>query len=68
MAKAKPHWVDIEWGSETTREDNPDSACHYAFSTEAEMNAFLHGVEQACGWMDNCIVKASESYKVAVQE
>ena len=49
--------VTICWGSETTRLDNSNQGITYSFNSEVEKNAFLTGVEAACGWMDYEIVE-----------
>lgn len=54
----KPFWVEIEWGTEATRADNPDAGCRYEFDTEAELCAFMEGVEAAEGWHDYAVVNA----------
>lgn len=52
--------VRIRWGSSSTREEvyeeegTPPSI--YSFYTEAELAAFLDGVEEAIGWLDYEIV------------
>jgi len=42
--------VTIHWGSESTRNEN--EPCSYEFDTEAELNAFLLGVDESTGYMD----------------
>ena len=56
MAKRKPYWVKIRWGSHP-EEDSP--ACTYEFNTHEELSAFLTGVDEAGGWLDYEIVKRS---------
>jgi hypothetical protein len=43
--------ASILWGSASTREDNPKPST-YHFLTQAELDAFLLGVEAAVGWME----------------
>jgi hypothetical protein len=49
--------VRIRWGSESTREDMGNVTSTYAFDTDAELSAFLKGVDEACGWMDYEVVE-----------
>lgn len=48
----KKHFVRIAWGSESTREENEGKFSTYTFDTEAELNAFLKGIDEAIGWDD----------------
>lgn len=41
------HRVWFRWG-----ETEPTDPTLYEFDTLAELNAFLHGVDEACGWLD----------------
>lgn len=47
--------VTILWGEEQTRREN--DPCTYSFKTEAELNAFLKGVDEASGWLEYEIVE-----------
>ena len=38
--------VKIQWG----REKHPDYLETYEFDTQAELDAFLKGVDEGCGW------------------
>jgi hypothetical protein len=49
--------IKICWGSEFTRLDSNNESITYSFNSEAERNAFLDGVEAACGWVDYCIIE-----------
>ena len=40
------YFMDIRWGEE------PDETCHYTFETQAELNAFQRGIDEAMGWAD----------------
>lgn len=43
----------IVWGSDMTVQDNKDDAVmSYSFDTEAELDAFLKGVEESSGWTE----------------
>lgn len=46
--------VEIEWGT------LGDSSVKYSFDTEAEMEAFVKGANEACGWSTFDIVEAKE--------
>ena len=54
----KPFKVEIAWGSENeskyseNAEDDSIDWCEYSFETEAELHAFLLGVDESSGWMD----------------
>ena len=50
------HKVEIRWGSEGVCET--DDTFSYGFSTDAELNAFLLGVDEASGWLDYTVVEA----------
>lgn len=50
--------VTLAWGSPATREElGPEAHCEYSFDTEAELRAFMLGVDEAAGWMDYEIVE-----------
>lgn len=51
--------VRILWGTAPERGDEPVT---YQFATEAEVNAFLKGVDEANGWMDWHQLDPGESY------
>ena len=57
MDKPK-HKVEIRWGSEGVCET--DDTFSYDFSTDAELTAFLLGVDEASGWLDYTVVEAEE--------
>lgn len=42
----------IQWGTEATREENPDAISEYEFKTQAELDAFMYGVDESSGWME----------------
>lgn len=46
MSNEKPFKVTIAWGGEKQIESK------YSFATEAELTAFLYGVDESSGWMD----------------
>ena len=47
--------VSVLWGS------HPDDVpLAYCFYTQAEREAFLHGVDEACGWMDYAAIRHSD--------
>ena len=47
--------VSVLWGS-----DPDDVPVTYYFDTQAEMEAFLHGVDEAFGWMDYAAIRHSD--------
>lgn len=51
------HKVVIQWGSTLASIDV--EPCEYEFDTEAELAAFLHGVDEAAGWLDYEVVEPS---------
>ena len=54
-----PHHCEIAWGH-TIPMDDPDKIIEsYSFATEAELSAFLMGVECAAGWYGYEITKDS---------
>jgi hypothetical protein len=50
----KPFEVKIQWGSDISS-DKPVKV--YRFATQAELNAFFEGVDEASGWLDYDIVE-----------
>jgi len=59
VGRKKRFWVKIRWGSESAQaEIYPDekSGDCYSFKTEAELQAFLEGVDAASGYLDYDIV------------
>lgn len=46
----KKHRVMILWGA--TPQDNETQPIEYAFETEEELEAFLHGVSEGDGWLE----------------
>lgn len=49
----KPFQVTILWGSDPTREGSGDPEPHvYKFTSQAELDAFVVGVDESNGWMD----------------
>ena len=51
---SKPCWQTITWGL-----SNPKTET-YQFNHFADRDAFLWGVEEACGWMEYKLVKHGE--------
>lgn len=43
------HTIHIAWGEKPETDDTP---CTYEFNTEAELRAFLRGVDECDGWMN----------------
>lgn len=64
MSQEKKYQVEIRWGGEETREENPDEYSVYTFDTEAELNAFLLGVTESNEWMDYEIVKDNDKEEI----
>lgn len=50
MADQRPFKVRIVWGSASIRDTQ--EPCEYEFTTLDELSAFLHGVDEANGWLD----------------
>ena len=50
--------VTILWGSTPEPDDTPVT---YEFPTQAEMDAFMAGVEAANGWLDYEIIEGEET-------
>jgi len=50
QTEAQPSKVRIRWGSGMGGDEKPLQ--EYEFSTLAELNAFLEGVDEASGWLD----------------
>ncbi len=48
----KKNVVWIQWGTASTRAENPDAVIEYSFRTPAELRAFLKGVEEGDGWLE----------------
>lgn len=51
--------IYVGFGSEP--ESGQDTVA-YEFATEAEMNAFIHGVEQTIGWQDAAMFFSPHRY------
>ena len=49
----KPFTVAIKWGRDTEPGDKP---IHYNFATEAELDAFLWGVQEMDGWAGYTVI------------
>ena len=60
--KVKKHSVKILWGSKTSMAVDGDGreSIDYEFDTTAELSAFLHGVDEANGWLDYELVEEEE--------
>lgn len=41
------HWIKIKWGENPDPDDEP---VRYQFNTKAELDAFMHGIEETQGW------------------
>ncbi len=50
--EAEGFQVWIVWGDEASRHVDPH-LCHYVYDSQAELNAFLEGVEAASGYLDH---------------
>lgn len=48
--------VFIRWGRSSDHDEDEDETHYYSFDTQAELNAFLNGVDEANGWLDYEIV------------
>ncbi len=56
----EPHKVSILWGENP---EDGDAAVTYKFKTEAELNAFMLGVNEASGWGGLEIVKEGHVHR-----
>jgi hypothetical protein len=64
----KKHSVYVVWGTDATRNfnnngkismnhDDIDGCVNfYSFDTQAELNAFLKGINEANGWFDSAVI------------
>lgn len=59
---AKPYKCYIVWGDYPDKEQAENLYC-YAFRTEAELSAFLDGVDAADGWLGACVFDTPEDHK-----
>lgn len=46
----KPFSVKIHWGSSGARLELPDNIDEYEFETQAELDAFMYGIDEMDGW------------------
>jgi len=53
--------VYIVWGSHY-EEEHAANPCHYTFKSEAEKNAFMRGVSEACGWLECMAFDSAEEH------
>ena len=63
MADDKPFKVWIRWGCANTQEEvyeSPRDANEYSFATEAELAAFMFGVNEADGWLEADVFDTKE--------
>jgi len=60
MSETKEFSIMIRWGTKQTRNDNIGCASTYSFKTEAEFDAFMQGVEEACGWLEYEVVEEED--------
>ena len=50
--------ITIQWGTVASREDNPPKT--YEFNTQAELDAFLLGIDEMDGWMEYEVVEDAD--------
>jgi len=55
----KPFGVHIEWSNYFADFTHGSHVSGYEFESEAELCAFLRGLDEARGWLDHRIVEAS---------
>ena len=55
----KPFWIQIEWSSHFADFSQGSHVSGYEFESEAELRAFLLGLDEARGWLDHRITDAS---------
>lgn len=58
IEKGEEHSVSILWGQNPELDEREPQT--YSFGTEAELDAFLEGVDAMDGWMDYQIVEEDE--------
>ena len=63
----KKHSVMIVWG-ERVEEEQANSPYHYSFDTEAELVAFLQGVDAADGWLGATVFATDKEYEGWLKE
>lgn len=54
-----PHNVTIRWGTDDFNEEEPQEPVNYSFHTKEELDAFMTGVVEACGWPEFKIIDDS---------
>lgn len=59
-AREAESYLAWEKGTERPATDNLNLS-EYEFDTEAELNAFIKGVDEAVGWIDSYQIDAQES-------
>ena len=59
MTETQEYQVTLRFGSD--EEAQSQSETTYEFATQAELDAFLEGVDAASGWMDYHIVEAADA-------
>lgn len=58
----KPFKVHILWGKHDEHEDD-DRPVTYSFNTQAELDAFLYGVEEMDGWSQYEVIEDLAAWK-----
>lgn len=66
--------IEIIWGSQAVHKFQNQSdtttwaeieelgqIARYTFSTESELEAFLHGIDEASGWMDYYVIQPEDT-------
>tara|TARA_R110001592_G_scaffold71694_1_gene219039 strand:- start:1867 stop:2121 length:255 start_codon:yes stop_codon:yes gene_type:complete len=54
------YFMDIRWGEEPDETEEP---YHYTFETQAELNAFQRGIDEAMGWADFEVVNEGTCFE-----
>jgi len=54
---SKPFKAKIRWGSDSSDDQEPSV---YSYATQAELDAFLEGVDAANGWLDYELIEEEE--------
>jgi hypothetical protein len=60
-----PFGVWLVWGE---RPESADAITYYEYSSEELLNAFLHGVDEASGWLDSYQAESEEDAKRYLRE
>jgi len=57
------YFMDIRWRESGGDFDETEEPCHYTFETQAELNAFQRGIDEAMGWTDFEVVSEGTCFE-----